>query len=52
MKNYIFKIVNLETQNISKITKTFESEKDLYDFVNKELAARKALTNCDHAAIF
>ena len=52
MKNYIFKIVNLETQNISKITKTFESEKDLYDFVNKELAARKALTNCDHAVIF
>lgn len=52
MKNYIFKIVNLETQNISKITKTFESEQDLYDFVDRELAARKALTNCDHAAIF
>ena len=52
MKKHTIKIINLETQNISKITKTFESEKDLYDFVDRELAARKALTNCDHAVIF
>lgn len=52
MKNHTIKIVNLETQNISKITKTFESEKHLFDFIQKELAARKALTNCNHAAIF
>jgi hypothetical protein len=52
MKNYFIKIVNLETKTISKITRIFASEQDLHDFIEKEIAARKTLTYCDHAAIF
>jgi hypothetical protein len=52
MKTYTIKIVNLENQNVSKITRNFASEQDLNDFIQKELTARKALTNCDHAIIF
>jgi hypothetical protein len=52
MQTYTIKIINLENQNISKITKTFANEQDLHNFIQIEFAARKALTNCDHAAIF
>ena len=52
MKNYFIKIVNLETKTISKITRIFASEQDLHDFIEREIAARKALTYCNHAAIF
>jgi hypothetical protein len=52
MQTYTIKIINLENQNISKITRNFANEQDLNDFVEMELAARKALTNCDYAIFF